>query len=83
MSAEVYGAFNKKQVFKPRVIPKKPEQRERLVKKLSQVFMFQALDDKEREIVLSAMEEKKFKYWHGFAPEPFVLSIQTVSRGHD
>jgi len=41
------------------VIPKSKEQRERIIARLSKAFMFQALDDKERDIVINAMEEKR------------------------
>jgi cAMP-dependent protein kinase regulator len=42
------------------VIPKTEAQKERIMRRLSQAFMFSALDDKERDIVINAMEEKKF-----------------------
>lgn len=61
VSAEAYGKFNKKGSFQPRMIPKSAEQKSRIEKKLGQAFMFSALDDKDREIVVGAMEEKKFK----------------------
>jgi cAMP-dependent protein kinase regulator len=61
VSAEVYGDFNKKGDFKARVIPKSDEQKKRIKERLSKSFMFQALDEKESEIVINAMEEKKFK----------------------
>ena len=60
VSAEAFGDFNKKQNFKPRVIPKTDEIKESILKRLSQAFMFSALDDKERDIVINAMEEKRF-----------------------
>ena len=34
VSAEAFGMFNKKGAFKPRVIPKKPEQIETIKKKI-------------------------------------------------
>lgn len=61
VSAEVYGQFNKKEDFQPRVIPKSEEQKERICQRLMQSFMFQALEDKERDIVVMAMEEKKYQ----------------------
>ena len=36
VSAEVYGLFNKKEEFKPRVIPKNEEQRQRILNKIGQ-----------------------------------------------
>ncbi|CAD8120413.1 unnamed protein product [Paramecium sonneborni] len=60
VSAEVYGLYNKKEDFKPRVIPKSQDQRERIENKLSGVFMFQGLDQNEKNIIIDAMEEKHF-----------------------
>lgn len=62
VSAEAYGNFNKKGNFKARVIPKSEEQKRRIQERLSKAFMFQALDEKESEIVINAMEEKKFMF---------------------
>lgn len=61
VSAEAYGKFNQKGNFKARMIPKNQEQKARIEKRLGQAFMFSALDDKEREIVVGAMEEKRFR----------------------
>lgn len=61
VSAEAFGMFNKKGAFKPRVIPKKPEQIETIKKKISQSFIFNALDDQDMQTVLLAFEEKKYK----------------------
>ena len=61
VSAEVYGQFNKKEDFKPRVISKTQEQVEKISNRLSNAFMFSALDDGEKEVVINAMEEKNFK----------------------
>ncbi len=44
------------------MIPKKQDAKDKIIKRLNQAFMFSALDDKERDIVIMAMEEKKFKY---------------------
>ncbi|CAD8119317.1 unnamed protein product [Paramecium sonneborni] len=60
VSAEVYGLHNKKEDFKPRVIAKNQDQKERIENKLSGVFMFQALDQNEKNIIIDAMEEKHF-----------------------
>lgn len=60
VSAEVYGKFNEKKAYVPKVIPKTEEQKERIKKRLGQAFMFASLDDKEKDIVINAMEEKKF-----------------------
>ena len=77
VSAEVYGQFNKKTDYKPKVfifylimiimqfflkvIPKNENQKERIKQKLALSFMFSALDLKEQEIVMNAFEEKIFK----------------------
>merc|ERR1712032_586310 len=58
VSAEVYGMWNKKEAFKPKIIPKDSDLKDRINKRLQNSFMFQALEDKERMIVMDAMEEK-------------------------
>lgn len=59
MSAEVFGAFNKKQDFVPKIIQKSEETKEKLRKRLLQAFMFNALDETEFKIVIDAIEEVK------------------------
>ncbi|CAK87116.1 unnamed protein product (macronuclear) [Paramecium tetraurelia] len=61
VSAEVYGDYNKKEDFKPRFIQKSEAQIERIKKRILNSFMFQALDEKDLNIVLGAMDEKKFQ----------------------
>ncbi|CAK92908.1 unnamed protein product (macronuclear) [Paramecium tetraurelia] len=61
VSAEVYGEYNKKEDFKPRFIQKSQGQIDRIKKRILNSFMFQALDEKDLNIVLGAMEEKKFQ----------------------
>jgi len=61
VSAEAYGTFNKKQSYKEKVIPKSNEVKERIKKRLLEAFMFSALDDFQRDIVINAMEERIFK----------------------
>ena len=58
VSAEAFGAWNKKEDFTPRVIDKPVEKKASIHNRLSQAFMFEALDEKEREIVVMAMEER-------------------------
>ncbi|KAM3131940.1 hypothetical protein pb186bvf_015953 [Paramecium bursaria] len=60
VSAEAYGWYNKKENFKPKIIHKTPEQKQRIDQRMMQGFMFNSLDDQEREIVINAMEEKRF-----------------------
>lgn len=61
VSAEAYGAFNKKESYVPKVVPKSVEQTKRIEARLMQAFMFSALDDKERNIVINSMTEVKFR----------------------
>lgn len=61
VSAEVYGMYNKKENYKPKVIPKSQAQKDKIGQRLNQAFMFSALEEKEKEIVINAMEEKHFK----------------------
>ena len=60
VSAEAYGKYHQKQEYVPRVIPKSEEQRQRIQTRLMQSFMFSELDEKDRDIVVNSMEEKKF-----------------------
>lgn len=58
--AEVYGQFNIKKEFVPKVIPKKLEQKKRLENLLSKNFMFNSLDNNDFETVINAIEEARF-----------------------
>jgi len=60
VSAEVYGMFNKKEAFVPKIINKTPEQKDRIINKVTQSFLFNSLEDKELNTVIDAFEEKKF-----------------------
>ena len=60
ISAETYGEWNRKEKFVPRVIPKTEEQIQRIRAKLQSSFIFNALNLKEIEIVINAMEEKHY-----------------------
>ncbi len=60
VSAEVYGAFNKKEDFKAREIPKSQDQAQRIKARILQSFLFCNLDQNDLQIVINAMEEKKF-----------------------
>lgn len=59
ISAEVFGEFNKKKAFVPRVVPKSAETKAKLERRLLQSFMFSALDAEELRIVIDAAEERK------------------------
>ncbi|CAD8059332.1 unnamed protein product [Paramecium sonneborni] len=60
ISAEAYGQYNKKESFQPRVIVKTQQQKEKIGKRLGQSFMFASLDQKEKDIVIDAMEERNY-----------------------
>ena len=60
VSAEVYGKNNQKEKFVPRVIPKSEAVKERIQRQLQRSFMFMNLEKEEKEIVLDAMDEKKY-----------------------
>jgi cAMP-dependent protein kinase regulator len=59
VSAEVFGKYHIKQAFKPQVIPKSNEVKEKIKQRLEQAFMFMALDDNDLKVVIDAMDEKK------------------------
>jgi cAMP-dependent protein kinase regulator len=60
VSAEVYGAFNKKENFKPKFVPKSEAQYKRISQCVVHSFMFNSLDEKDLQTVIDAMEEKRF-----------------------
>lgn len=60
VSAEVYGVHNVKKDYVPKVIEKSEEVKQRIMARLNQAFMFKALEDKDRDIVLNAMEECRY-----------------------
>ena len=57
VSAEAFGDWNKKEDFEPIIIPKSEEVKEKIKDKLLQAFMFNALSEKELQIVIDAMKE--------------------------
>ena len=61
VSAEAYGMFNKRENFKARVIAKTPEQYKTIKEKLVQSFLFKALEEKELDTCIQAMEIKHFR----------------------
>jgi hypothetical protein len=60
VSAEVFGKHNKKENFKPRVIPKAPTARSQIKDRLLQSFLFKGLEEKDLEICIDAMEIKQY-----------------------
>ena len=61
VSAEAYGKFNVKGNFKAKIIKKNANQVSRIKTRMSQAFMFSALDEKEIEIVINAMQESTYQ----------------------
>ena len=61
VSAEAYGKFNQKKQFIPKIIKKSNEQKRKIEKRLSKVFMFQALGKKEKELTIDVMNERKYE----------------------
>lgn len=59
VSAEAFGSWNQKGHFQAKVVPKTAEVKQALRKKLDQAFMFSALDEAEKEVVIDAMSEIK------------------------
>ena len=58
VSAEAFGAFNKKEDFSARVVQKSDEAINAIKDKIANSFMFGGLTEKEKDIVVDAMEEK-------------------------
>ena len=61
VSAEAYGQYNKKEDFVARIVPKTDEQIQRIKSSVIHSFLFSNLEAKDLEIVIGAMEEKRFK----------------------
>ena len=59
VSAEAFGTWNQKSAFKARMIEKSDAAKQAIKEKLNMAFMFSALSDAEKEIVIGAMEEYK------------------------
>jgi cAMP-dependent protein kinase regulator len=61
VSAEAFGSWNKKGNFKPIVVPKNEETKDKIRARLSKSFLFNSLDEKDFEIVIDAMIEVKLE----------------------
>ena len=59
VSAEVFGKYNLKEEYKPKLIAKIQEMIEIIKKRLYQTFMFMNLDDKGLQEVINAIDSKK------------------------
>jgi cAMP-dependent protein kinase regulator len=58
VSAEAYGEHNKKEDFQAPVYPKSQQQKENILGKLKNSFLFSALEKKEMDIIVDAMREQ-------------------------
>ena len=72
VSAEAFGNWNKKEEFKAPFYPKSDELVTALRNRLSQAFMFSALNPDELEIVLGAMQKFDFE-----------AGAQVIAQGED
>ena len=61
VSAEAFGGWNLRKSFEAKVIKKKLRQKTKISEKLDKSFMFANLDDKEKEIVVNAIDKRKVK----------------------
>ena len=61
VSAEVLGKHNKKQEFKPVVIPKDKVQRQRIMERINMNVFLKGLTDEGKNVIVDAMREAKFK----------------------
>ena len=61
VSAEVYGIHNVKTEYKPRQIEKTEEQKNSIINKCKDNFMFNCLEENELNTVLLAFEEKQYQ----------------------
>ena len=61
VSAEVFGLYNKKAAYIPKIVKKSEAQKQRIRQRLDQSFMFKMLEESDKKIVVDAMEEKRFK----------------------
>jgi len=59
VSAEAFGAFNKKSDFKARVVPKSDAAKTAIKEKIEKSFMFSALTEQEKNVIIDAMDQKK------------------------
>ena len=59
VSAEVFGKYHQKEAFVAKIVPKSDEQKEKIAKILSGAFMFMSLDQKDLNVVIDAISERK------------------------
>ena len=61
VSAEVFGRYNKKEEYVPKVIEKSDEMKQKIMDRLTMSFMFKALGQEELNIVVDAMDACEVK----------------------
>lgn len=61
VSAEAYGAYHQNKNFVPRFISKTNNQIERIKSRILNSFIFSNVEQKDLEIIIGAMEERKYK----------------------
>ncbi len=61
VSAEAYGNYNQKGKWVPIEIPKSEEAKKRIQQRMMHSFLFKSLEDKDKKIVINAMDERKYK----------------------
>jgi len=61
ISAESYGRFNQQESYTPKVIPKTEEQKTLVKEKMLKSFLFKAMDDRNFEVIINALEEFNFQ----------------------
>lgn len=59
VSAEVFGKYNIKAAYVPKVVPKSQEAKAKITAILRGAFMFMSLDEKDLAVVIDAMAERK------------------------
>ena len=62
VSAEAYGNYNQKGKWVPIEIPKSQEAKKRIQQRMMHSFLFKSLEDKDKQIVINAMDERKYRY---------------------
>lgn len=61
VSAEVYGAYNKKEHYKPKVVAKSQESKDQIRDLLSKSILFMNLEQRDMDIIINAMDVKQVK----------------------
>ena len=59
VSAEVFGKYNMKEAFISKMIPKNQEVKNKIKERLTGAFMFMGLEEKDLQVVIDAMDQKK------------------------